>query len=219
MQLAGIKIFVDGTFGSQTAELLENYEGLSHSGVEAMDAEMLDQIVKQGVDQKLSCAIHAIGDGAVRKTLQVLAKHQKASQRYGLRHRIEHVQLIQPQDISLFSSNHIWASVQPLHLAGDIPLISKYLGKRARHSYPFGSLRRSGAELIFGSDIPIENYNPWHAIYSAMERRFNLDSRQESFFPEECLDLPTCLKSVYGESCTGGRYGEELWSNYGWNGY
>ena len=195
LQVAGVKIFVDGTFGSQTAELLENYEGLSHSGVEAMDSETLDQVVKRAVDQKLSCAIHAIGDGAVRKTLQVLAKHHKLSQKYGLRHRIEHAQLIQPQDRPKFFEHHIYASVQPLHLAGDIPIIEKYLGKRARLTYPFGSLHRSGAELIFGSDIPIENYNPWHAIYSAMERRYNLDPQEESFVPEECLDLSTCLKA------------------------
>jgi predicted amidohydrolase YtcJ len=193
LQVAGIKIFVDGTFGSQTAELLENYEGLSHAGVEAMDTETLDLVIKRSVNQKLSCAVHAIGDGAVRKTLWILAKHQRLSKKYGLRHRIEHAQLIQPQDISLFSKNNVYASVQPLHLAGDIPIIGRYLGKRARLSYAFGSLHRSGAELIFGSDIPIEHYNPWHAIYSAMERRYNLDPQEESFFPEECLDLSTCL--------------------------
>jgi len=195
LQVAGVKIFVDGTFGSQTAELLENYQGLSHSGVEAMDSETLDQVVKRAVDQKLSCAIHAIGDGAVRKTLQVLAKHHKRSQKFGLRHRIEHAQLIQPQDIPKFFEHHIYASVQPLHLAGDIPIIGKYLGERARLTYPFGSLHRNGVELIFGSDVPIENYNPWHAIYSAMERRYNLDPQQESFVPEERLDLSTCLKA------------------------
>jgi predicted amidohydrolase YtcJ len=194
-QVAGVKIFVDGTFGSQTAELLENYEGLSHAGVEAMDTETLNEIVLQAVERKLSCAIHAIGDGAVKKSLQVLAKHGKFSKKIGLRHRIEHVQLIQPQDIPLFSKHQIFASVQPIHLAGDIPIIKKYLGKRARLTYPFGSLHRNGADLIFGSDIPIEDYNPWHAIYSAMERRYNLDPQNESFFPEERLDLATCLRA------------------------
>ena len=211
LQVAGVKIFVDGAFGSQTAELLENYEGLTHAGIEAMDAETLNEAVKQAVDQKLPCAIHAIGDGAVRKTLQVLARYQKKSQKLDLRHRIEHAQLIQPQDIPLFSLYHVYASLQPLHLAADIPIIKKYLGKRARFTYPFGSLHRSGAELIFGSDIPIENFNPWYAVYSAMERRFNLDPEEETFFPDERLDLATCLRAYTVNSAKvvgmGGRFG------------
>jgi len=195
LRVAGVKIFVDGAFGSQTAELLENYEGLSHAGVEELDEESLDQIVTQSVAAHLSCAIHAIGDRAIRKSLRVLARNFDTSQRNALRHRIEHAQLIQPEDLPLFSHYQIYPSVQPLHLAYDIPVIRKYLSKRARFSYPFASLYKNGAKLIFGSDIPIEDFNPWHAIYTAMERRYRLEPAQEIFYPEERLNLSTCLQA------------------------
>ncbi|UCF64748.1 MAG: amidohydrolase, partial [bacterium] len=195
LRIAGVKIFVDGAFGSQTAELLENYDGLSHAGVEALDEESLDRIVTRSIAARLSCAVHAIGDRAIRKTLRIFGRNLNASQQNNLRHRIEHAQLIQPDDLPLFSRYRIYPSVQPLHLAYDIPVIRKYLSKRAQFTYPFASLQKNGAKLIFGSDIPIEDFNPWHAIYTAMERRHRLEPEQEIFYPEEKLDLFTCLQA------------------------
>jgi predicted amidohydrolase YtcJ len=195
LQIAGVKIFVDGSFGSQTADLFENYSGLNHAGVEVMTLEELDRFVIQAVDAWLSCAIHAIGDKAIHKCLQVLAKHSRESRKLGLHHRIEHAQLIQPGDLPLFGKHDVIASVQPLHLAADIPIIRKYLDNRAHLTYPFKSLQESGALLIFGSDTPIESFNPWHAIYTAMERKYLMDPSQPTFFPEQKLDLITCLEA------------------------
>ncbi len=195
LQIAGVKIFVDGAFGSQTAELFEPYRGLGHAGVEVTTREELEEWVGQAVRARLSCAIHAIGDRAVFKTLQVLGKFAERSRATGLRHRIEHVQLIRPRDMGLFSQYGIVASVQPLHLAADIPLVRKYLGERSRFSYPFGSLRRAGARLIFGSDAPIESFNPWWAIYTALERKFGLNAREKPFFAEERLTLEDALQA------------------------
>ncbi len=193
LQIVGVKIFVDGAFGSQSAELYENYSGLNHAGVEVLTLEQLDHFVHQAVDAGLSCAIHAIGDKAIHKCLQVLAKYDQESKEKDLQHRIEHAQLIQPDDLRLFSEHNIIASVQPLHLAADIPIIRKYLDDRAHLTYPFKSLREVGALLIFGSDTPIESFNPWHAIYTAMERKYMMDPSQPAFFPEQRLDLTTCL--------------------------
>ena len=193
LQIAGVKIFVDGAFGSQTAELFEPYQGLGHAGVEVMSREELEQWVARAVEARLSCAVHAIGDRAVYKTLQVLGKFAEQSQALGLLHRIEHVQLIRPRDLDLFARYGITASVQPLHLAADIPLVRKYLGERARHAYAFGSLQQAGARLIFGSDAPIESFNPWWAIYSALERKPDLNPREASFFPEERLTRKDAL--------------------------
>jgi predicted amidohydrolase YtcJ len=193
LQIVGVKIFVDGSFGSQTAELFENYSGLNHAGVEVVTLEQLDHFVHQAVDAGLSCAIHSIGDKAIHKCLQVLAKFDQESREKNLHHRIEHAQLIQPEDLPLFVKHKVIASVQPLHLAADIPIIRKYLDDRAQLTYSFKSLQESGAMLIFGSDTPIESFNPWHAIYTAMERKYLMDPSQPAFFPEQKLDLVTCL--------------------------
>ncbi|MBN2365517.1 MAG: amidohydrolase [Calditrichaeota bacterium] len=195
LKVSGVKIFVDGSFGSQTAELFENYDNSNHSGVESMTESELNLCVQKAVQARLSCAIHAIGDRAVSKTLHVLEKFSPQSINLGLRHRIEHVQLIQSDDLPLFRAYQIYASVQPIHLADDIPVIRKHLSSRAHLTYPFGSLKRKGARLIFGSDTPIEDFNPWKAIYSAMERKYQLQEKEETFFPGECLDLETCLKA------------------------
>ena len=193
LQIVGVKIFVDGAFGSQTAELFENYSGLNHAGIEVMSMEQLNHFVLQAVDTGLSCAIHAIGDKAIHKCLLVLARYNQESRKKGLHHRIEHAQLIQLEDLPLFAKHNIIASVQPLHLAADIPIIRKYLDNRAKLTYPFNSLKEAGAMLIFGSDTPIESFNPWHAIYTAMERKYLMDPSRPTFFPEQKLDLVTCL--------------------------
>lgn len=195
LQINGIKMFVDGAFGSQTAELSENYDGLTHAGTEVMTEAELQEIVAAAVANRLSCAVHAIGDRAVQKTLHVLGKFSEKSQHFGLRHRIEHAQLIQPNDIPLFKKYHIYASVQPIHLAYDIPIIRKYLSNRAQFTYPFGELRRQGARLLFGSDIPVENFNPWLGIYTAMERKYLFREDEPTFFPAHKLDLVSCLQA------------------------
>jgi predicted amidohydrolase YtcJ len=195
LQICGTKIFVDGSFGSQTAELTENYRHLDHAGVGVLDKQQLEDCVNQSVRNKLSCAIHAIGDLAVHRTLQALGEKVKQSNSLGLRHRIEHAQMVHPNDIYLFKKYHVIASVQPLHIAYDIPIIEKYLGERGKLTYPLASFYQNEVNLIFGSDAPVEDVHPWKAIYSAMERRLNLDPYQPSFYPEERLNLSACIKA------------------------
>jgi len=195
LRICGVKMFVDGAFGSQSAELLENYDQLGHAGTEVMTESELRDVVEAAVANRLSCAIHAIGDRAVQKTLRVLGQFHAQSKQFGLRHRIEHAQLIQPQDIPLFKKYKVYASVQPIHLAHDIPVIRKYLSTRAQLTYPFGNLKKQGATLLFGSDIPVEEFNPFLAIYTAMERKYLFQSEESPFFPEHALDLLTCLQA------------------------
>jgi predicted amidohydrolase YtcJ len=195
LRISGTKVFVDGTFGSQTAELTENYRHLHHAGIGVLDQQQLKDFVNQSVKNKLSCAIHAIGDRAVRRTLHAIGEKAKQSRSLDLRHRIEHAQMVHPNDIHLFKKYNVIASVQPLHIAYDISLIEKYLGERGKFTYPLASLHQNEVNLIFGSDAPVEDFHPWKAIYSAMERRLNLNPTEPSFYPEEKLNLPTCIKA------------------------
>ncbi len=205
LKICGVKIFVDGAFGSQTAELLDDYLELGHSGVEVLKESELDQMVGGAVDAGLSCAVHAIGDRAIRKTLHVFGQHAEQSRKLKLHHRIEHAQLIHPDDIKLFKKYNIIASVQPVHLASDIPVMNKYLGERGKYAYPYATLLKNGVVLAFGSDTPVETFNPWAAIYTAMERRFNLQPDQPSFYPSERLSLQDSLRAytMNGHKATG----------------
>ena len=201
LKICGVKMFSDGALGSQTADMLAPYDGLDHSGVEAMSTEELEHKIRLAIEQKWSCAIHAIGDRANRRVLSVFEQFASASHALDLRHRIEHAQLLSPEDIDRFAANRITASVQPIHLAGDIPTIRRYWqGERERYAYAFNSLIKSGARLIYGSDTPIESFDPWRAIYTALQRKEGCRPEETSFYPEEKVTLEQSLDAYTSES-------------------
>ncbi len=195
LKICGVKMFADGSLGSQTAEMLEAYEGLDHTGVAVLSPDELQEKIHLSVEEKLPCAIHAIGDLANRKVLKAFGDVHTASAALDLRHRIEHAQLLHPQDFQLFAKNRVIASVQPIHLAADIPIVEKYWGNRGRYAYAFRSLWESGAKLIFGSDTPVESFDPWKSIYTAVARRYNWDPNEPSFYPEEQLNIQQALQA------------------------
>ncbi len=199
LQLSGIKIFSDGSLGSHTAWLLEPYTGTAHRGVPVVQEEELAKLIERAILRHLNCAVHAIGDAANRMVLRVFARFARESRQRGLRHRIEHAQLIHPDDFPFFGKSGVIASVQPIHLPGDIKLIQSYWVGRERFAYAFRSLLEGGARLIFGSDTPIYPFNPWHSIYVALERRAP-DAATEPFFPNEKLDLSTTLQAYTRQS-------------------
>lgn len=193
LEICGVKMFTDGSLGSQTAHMLAPYQAADHCGVEVMSSEELQANIGLAVAQKFSCAIHAIGDAANRKVLTGLGEVAAESRRLDLRHRIEHAQLLDPADIPLFARHRVIASMQPIHLALDVPLIEKHWGERGRYAYAFRSLQKSGARLIFGSDTPIESFDPWKGIYSAVARRYACDPAEPAFYPEEALTVPEAV--------------------------
>lgn len=193
LKICGIKMFADGALGAQTAEMLENYQGLDHAGVGVLAEDELLELVSRCVSQKLSCAIHAIGDKANRKVLKSFGALHRQSREAGLRHRIEHCQLLHPDDIPLFHKYDVTASMQPIHLSADIPMIKKYWGERGRYAYALGSIASAGGRLIFGSDTPIESFNPWKGIFIALERKYLADPQQASFYPEEEISIERAI--------------------------
>jgi predicted amidohydrolase YtcJ len=200
LKICGVKLFADGALGSQTAEMLENYQGLDNAGISVLSQDELRELVGGCVSQKLSCAIHAIGDKANRKILTTFGEVFLESQKAGLRHRIEHAQLLHPDDISKFQKYNVTASVQPIHLAADIPVIEKYWGERGRFAYAFGSITNSSGRLIFGSDTPIESFDPWKAIYTALQRKHLVNPQEDSFYPEEKIAINQAIRAYTSDS-------------------
>lgn len=199
LKICGVKMFMDGALGSQTADMLSPYDGLEHTGVEVLTMDDLSDKVERCVELGLSCAIHAIGDRANRKVLQAFAAVRDASIAADLRHRVEHAQLLHPDDIDKFAANGVIASAQPIHLAADIPMIDRYWGKRGRYAYAFGSLHKGGTRLIFGSDTPIESFDPWRGMYSAIARKQHCDPALDSFYPEEKISLLEAIRAYTSE--------------------
>ena len=194
VRIGGIKLFVDGALGSQTALMFEPHEGSENLGIQTMPEEELMELVLKAANGGLSSAVHAIGDKANNMVLNMYETALKDSDPT-LRHRIEHVQLLTEQDVSRLGGSNIIASVQPTHVLGDIDLVHKYWGTRGRYAYPFKSLLETGAVLAFGSDCPVESMDPIMGIHAAVNRQRPGGYPKEGFYPEERLTVAEAVRA------------------------
>ena len=201
-----LKIFADGSLGSRTAHMLWPYLNQpDYRGMELASKEEIETLVAKAAGAGIATAIHAIGDAAVRKALDVFEATKNIWKKKGLRQRIEHAQMIHPKDLPRLGRLNLIASVQPVHLPGDIEGTEKCWGDRTSEAYALNSLLSSGTKLAMGSDAPVESLNPLKGIYAAASRRGK--GRAHAWHPQEKIPL-VCAISAYTE---GGAYasGEE----------
>lgn len=194
LRVGGIKIFTDGSLGSQTAYMLDGYEDRpDYTGVATHTPESVAEVIGKAVRGNFSVLVHAIGDAANRMVLDALEDVYEESRRRGLRHRIEHAQLLDEEDIERFGELGVIASVQPSHAPSDRYIADKFWGERARRAYAFRSLLRSGARLAMGSDVPVEPLDPLAGIHAAVWRKRLDEPDSESWYPEERLTVNEAL--------------------------
>lgn len=179
LRIGGIKIFADGALGPRTATMIAPYENEPDNfGIVVTDKEEMMEQASQASAHGLSVTVHAIGDRANHDVLDVYeAVRQEESQRAdssrqpALRHRIEHVQILHPQDLHRLAELNVIASMQPIHATSDMIMADTYWGDRARYSYAWRTALETGATLVFGSDAPVEPIEPLLGIYAAVSRR------------------------------------------------
>lgn len=189
-RIAGVKLFADGSLGSQTALCFHKYIGSKNNhGIETMTVSEMSASIKAASKLGLPCAIHAIGDKAVSNVLDAFESSPRLH--FGARHRIEHLQLIRRSDIARLKRLGIVASMQPSHCPSDIPLIRKYWGERGSNAFVFRTLIDRGLDLAFGSDAPIEPLDPIAGIAAAV-RRARPGSR-DVFHAEQKISVPEAL--------------------------
>lgn len=187
LRFGGMKIFLDGTLGSQTAHMIEPFEGSDNFGTEILTEDSVNDLVLRAAQNDIACAIHAIGDRANRKALNALSSARKKLSEKKLRQRIEHCQLLNPEDILRFAELGVIASMQPIQIPEDIDTANKFWGERCRYAYPFRSLLQSKAVLAFGSDVPIETCNVFEGIFAALNRFKR--GEDASWIPEQKIEL------------------------------
>jgi predicted amidohydrolase YtcJ len=205
LRLGGIKIFADGTLGSQTAAMLDGFEGDPvNRGILLLPEQQMDEIVSMAAETGISIAIHAIGDRAARvglnsielaqRRLADLPANSPERQRYTrLRYRLEHVQLIAPEDLERMQRLGVIASVQPFHAVADRDIAERYWGKRHRRAYAYRTMHDMGIPLALGSDAPVETFDPLRILYAAAARN-NTETRQRPpWLPEQALPLARAL--------------------------
>lgn len=198
IRIGNVKVFTDGALGTQTAALLDPYEGLSDNrGILILDS---DELLAKGIraaHHGMGMAIHAIGDRANREALDAiesLRHYEREHQLQHQRHRMEHLQLLHPDDLLRPSQLSVIASMQPIHAISDMDTAENYWGKRNRYAYAWRSQLDAGATLAFGSDAPVETPNPFVGLYAAVTRqRFDGSPGPGGWCQEERLTLQEAL--------------------------
>jgi len=172
-----VKVFVDGVLDSTTAFTLDDYCGHpGHRGLPLFSAEQLDAVVTEADRQGFQVAIHSIGDAGVRRTLDAFAAARRSNGARDSRHRVEHIEVIHPDDIGRFAELGAIASMQPLHAPGPLSYpgheLMALLGP-ARHPFSFAwrTLREAGARMCFASDWPVSPVDPLLSIQAAVTRQ------------------------------------------------
>ena len=187
LKVGYLKGFMDGTLGSQTARMLDG------SGVEITSREQLEQYIRDATRAGFPIAVHAIGDLANREALDAFEATREEWQPLGLRQRIEHAQLLAPEDIPRFAELGIAASVQFSHAPSDRDLADRFWGELDSEPYAFRSLLDSGVVLANGSDAPIEELDPLLGIRAGVAR--TLDERA-AWHPEQALSVEQALHAT-----------------------
>lgn len=198
LRIGAVKMFADGALGPHTAAMLQPYEDeAANTGILFMDREQVFEHGQQAVTGGISLAIHAIGDRANHEVLQAYAQlrtYEEEQHLPHLRHRIEHVQCLHPQDYAALARLDIIASVQPIHTTSDMHMADRYWGSRSSGAYAFHTLLQSGTKLAFGSDAPVESPNPWWGIHAAVtRRRHDGTPSPNGWYPEQRLALADAI--------------------------
>ncbi len=179
IRIGALKLFADGALGPKTALMFEPYQGEPENyGMAVVDKEEMIEYVSRASAFGVPSSIHAIGDKAVHDALDVFESVRREEARRGegpadRRHRIEHVQIIHPQDASRLAELDVIASMQPIHATSDMITADRYWGARAVYAYNPRLQLDQGARLAFGSDAPVEPLNPFLGIHAAVTRQRN----------------------------------------------
>jgi predicted amidohydrolase YtcJ len=184
---------------AKTAALLAPYEGGTERGEPNLSPDAMDTLVATLDAAGFQVHVHAIGDRAVRMTLDAFAFARRHNGPRDARPMIAHLELIDSADISRFAALGVIPTFQPLWAYADgyiTKLTEPVLGReRSRWLYPIGSVSRAGAHLAAGSDWSVSSMNPLEAIQVAITRRAPDAGPGPAWIPEERVDLATMLRA------------------------
>ncbi|MEP4486498.1 MAG: amidohydrolase [Halioglobus sp.] len=190
-----VKISADGALGSRGAALFEDYSDKpGHKGLLLLTDEELKHHMGRAVAAGYQVNTHAIGDLANDRVLVNYEMLNKEEASRALRHRVEHAQILRPQDVSRFAAAGIVASIQPTHATSDKNMAGDRLGEeRLEAAYAWSTLLASGAQLAGGSDFPVESVNPFYGLHAAVTRQSHDNEPKGGWFPGQKLSREASL--------------------------
>jgi len=191
-----IKIYADGALGSRGALMLEDYsDDPGNHGLQIDTQEYYDKICQLAYDNNYAVATHAIGDGGNRLILDTYAKYLKGKN--DRRWRVEHSQIINPDDFDKFGAYSIVPSIQPTHCTSDMPWAEDRVGaERIKGAYAYQTLLKQNGWIPAGTDFPVENIEPLFTFYSAVFRTDHEGCPEGGWHIDEGLTREQTLRSM-----------------------
>jgi predicted amidohydrolase YtcJ len=208
-----LKAFADGVIEARTASMLAPYEADSSRGLPNWDPDDLKRHVAEADRRGWQIETHAIGDAGVRMVLDAYEQAARTNgawpgdpHRRGViagthprRHRVEHIETIDPADVARFARLGVVASMQPFHAdpsPNQIDLWASNIGpERASRAWAWGTLRNAGARLAFGSDWPVVPWSPWIALHNAVNRQTAAGTPEGGWLPGERVSLEVAIEA------------------------
>lgn len=206
LEMRGVKLFIDGALGSRGAALLADYsDEPGNRGLLVTDPATYEGSVRKAKGCGVQVATHAIGDRGNRIVLdtyeRVLGDDAKSDHRW----RVEHAQIVSPEDIPRFAPLGVIASMQPTHATSDMPWAEERLGKeRLFGAYAWQRFLHSGAHLALGSDFPVESPDPRLGLYAAVTRQDRDGHPPGGWLPDQRLNAAEALRGFTADAAYAG---------------
>ncbi len=193
LHTAMLKGFMDGSLGSRTAAMLAPFsDDPKNSGLARYQQDALDKKTVERAQAGFQIGFHAIGDRAARMALDAFAAAERQSGKRDLRFRIEHAQVVAPEDYKKFKNLGVIASMQPNHLLTDMNWAEAHIGQqRSEHSYAWKEFLDDGVVLAFGTDYPVEPITPFRGLYAAVTRKNEAGTKE--YFPAQKLAIEQAI--------------------------
>ncbi|MDB5111620.1 MAG: amidohydrolase [Mucilaginibacter sp.] len=196
LNVRSFKVYADGALGSRGACLLQPYaDQQNRTGFLLNNQQHFAEVAKMIADKGFQICTHAIGDSANRVILKIYASILKGKN--DRRWRIEHAQVVSPEDVKYFGDNNIIPSVQPTHATSDMYWAARRLGsQRVKTAYAYKQLLQQNGWMPLGTDFPVESINPIYTFYAAVERKDLQGYPKGGFQPENAISRIEALKGM-----------------------
>jgi hypothetical protein len=194
--LRAVKLYADGALGSRGAALLAPYSDDPHShGLLFHSDEEVNFMIAKAMQKGYQVNIHAIGDAGNRQILDAFAKNIPVYHTEANRNRIEHAQIVTPEDIPRFKTIGIIPSMQPTHATSDKNMAEQRIGhQRMEGAYAWRTFLQQGSRIACGSDFPVESPNPFFGIHAAVTRQDAGGKPIAGWYPEQEMSLKEAFR-------------------------
>lgn len=197
LTVRSVKAYYDASLGARGARMLEAYDDRpGHFGVSGGDYGFDRALAQRAMEAGFQMCIHAIGDAGNREALDFFASvYAQAPSVRDNRNRIEHAQIVHPDDQPRFAALDVIASMEPPHAVEDMAWAEERIGARAAYGYAWRSLRQKGARLAFNSDLSGSDPNIFYGLHAAITRRDKSMQPPEGWFPEQALTPEEAIRA------------------------